>query len=509
MVLKGAAIGIDLGTSEVKVVLLGSAGEVLASAGAPVPRPTAPRPGWSEQRPADWWAAACTALAALRQAEPAAWQAVRAIGLSGQMHGPVLLDRNDEVLRPAILWNDARAVRECAAIEAGHPDLARIVGSRVMPGLAAPKLRWLATHEPDVMARLDCVLMPKDHIGLRLTGRRFTDPSDAAGSGWFDIAQRTWHAPALAASGLRLSQLPPVHESGQAVGTLRPEVARQLGLSADVVVAAGGGDTPVSALGIGVVDESQAFISLGTSGVLFVARNRPVLAPQQLLHGYGHVLPDRWYQMAAMLSGASCLRWAANLTGLPEHVLTEQARERFPEHAAAPTEAPLFLPYLAGERTPHNDADARGLLTGLTHASGPAQLAYAVMEGVGFGLLDGLEAIRQNGAGPPEIVLVGGGSRSAYWAELLANILATDIVLVHRGDLGAAVGAARLGLMAAGAPLQAVVRPSAVAARFLPRVRSVAALRVRHGLFKAAYRHNAALFKQVAAAAGDGAAPDH
>ncbi len=509
MVLSAAAIGIDLGTSEVKVVLLGAGGDVLASAAAPVPRPVAPRPAWSEQQPEDWWAAACAALALLRREDAAAWQAVRSIGLSGQMHGPVLLGRSDEVLRPAILWNDARAVHECAAIEAEHPGLAGVVGSRVMPGLAAPKLRWLAAHEPGVAARLDCVLMPKDYLGLRLTGQRATDPSDAAGTGWLDIAQSEWHGRAVTASGLRLSQLPRIHASGRAIGHLLPDVAQQLGLSPQTVVAAGGGDTPVSALGIGVVDEAQAFINLGTSAVLFVARKRPVMAPQQVLHGYCHARPGRWYQMAAMLSGASCLRWAATLTGLPEQLLSDRARERFPDHAAAPGEAPLFLPYLAGERTPHNDAGARGLLTGLTHASGPAQLAYAVMEGVGFGLLDGLEAIRQNGAGPAEIVLVGGGSRSAYWAELLANILATDIVLVHRGDLGAAIGAARLGLMAAGASVDAVIRPSPVATRFQPRPRSVAALRLRHGLFKSAYRHNAALFKQVAAAAAGGPTADH
>jgi len=492
------AMGIDLGTSEVKAVLIDEGGSVVAAAGAEVPKPHTLHPGWSEQRPEDWWAAVRCAIGALRDRHPALCERVAAIGLAGQMHGAVLLGADNQVLRPAILWNDSRACAECLAMESEVPGLEAVVGSRVMPGLTAPKLRWLAAHEPEVMAQLDCVLLPKDYIGLRLTGERFTDVSDAAGTCWLDIAHRRWHGPALAASGIAPSQLPRLHESCDVAGYLPPEVARRLGLPAGIAVAAGGGDNPVAAVGIGAVEESQAFVSLGTSAAIFVARGRPVLAPGLQLHGYCHALPQRWYQMGAMLSGASCLRWASNLTGLDERALSDRALEAFPDHCAEPSEAPLFLPYLAGERTPHNDPDARGTLIGLTHASGPGQLAYAVMEGVGFGLLDGLTAIRQGGEGPQEIVLVGGGSRSTYWAQLLANILATDIVLMHRGDLSAAIGAARLGFLAAGRPCASVVRPGTPAARFQPQAKSVPSLARRHHLFKAAYRDNAGLFKAIA-----------
>lgn len=492
------AMGIDLGTTEVKVVLIDEEGGVVAAAGAEVPRPQTPQPGWSEQRPEDWWAAVCRAVGTLRERHPALCERVAAVGLAGQMHGAVLLDSDNQVLRPAILWNDSRASAECLAIEREVPGLESVVGSRVMPGLTAPKLRWLATHEPEVLARLDCVLLPKDYIGLRLTGERFTDMSDAAGTCWLDIARRRWHRPALAASGIGPSQLPRLHESSDVAGYLPPHVASRLGLPAGIVVAAGGGDNPVAAVGIGVVEEAQAFVTLGTSAAIFVARSRPVLSTGLQLHGYCHALPQRWYQMGAILSGASCLRWASRLTGLDERELSERALQAFPDHHAEPSDAPLFLPYLAGERTPHNDPDARGTLVGLTHASGPGQLAYAVMEGVGFGLLDGLDAIRQSGEGPREVVLVGGGSRSAYWPQLLANILAIDVVLVQRGDLGAAIGAARLGFLATGRPFESVVRPAAVTARYQPQAESVPFLARRHHLFKAAYRDNARLFKAIA-----------
>lgn len=493
---KPVSLGIDLGTSAVKVLLLDEDGAVLGHVDKRLPI-SRPQPGWSEQHPREWWAATCEALISLRDACPHAWPHIACIGLAGQMHGAVVLDRADQPIGPAILHNDGRAAEESRWIEAKVPQAAALAGSRPTAGLTAPKLLWIARHEPEAFATIDCVLSPKDYLRLRLTGERATDVSDAAGTLWFDVTQRCWSEPLIAACGLSLSQLPRVRESGEPGAPLLPQVAAALGLPPDAVVATGGGDTPVSGLGIGAVEVGDAFINLSTSASLVVVTDRPAIDEAASIHALCHALPGRWYQMGAMLSGASCLRWISRVAGAQDEDallrVIEEGTARNPGlHPAQ--QAPIFLPYLSGERTPHNDVDARGAFFGLSHDTDAALLGHSVLEGVCFGLRDAMAAIESTGTCIGSLAVVGGGARSAYWTGLLASVLGRPVHRVAGGDLSAALGAARLGWLALGRSPPTVCMSARVVSRHLPDPALVPILDIRYGHFREMYRALAPLF---------------
>jgi xylulokinase len=479
-------LGIDLGTSEVKLLLLDETGGIVGTAGSALTL-SSPQPLWSEQRPADWWQATQAAVEQLRAAHPMAFAAVRAIGLSGQMHGAVLLDDSDAILRPAILWNDGRSHAECAALTAAAPRLHDIAGNLAMPGFTAPKLLWVRAHEPEVFARIASVLLPKDWLRLQLTGEKVSDPSDAAGTLWLDVARRDWSDELLAACGLSRAQMPRLVESNQPAGVLKPELARAWGLGAEVIVAGGAGDNAASAIGIGATQPGDGFISLGTSGVLFVVNDRFAPNTASAVHAFCHALPQRWHQMSVMLSAASCLRWFCQLVGSDEAtLLAELARDDSAVNRCAT--APLFLPYLAGERTPHNDPFAPGVFHGLTMQTTRADCTYAVLEGVAFGLADGLDALRAAGTQVHQLSLVGGGSRSHAWAQLIADTLHVDIALHTGSEAGGALGAARLAWLATGAPVERVCTRPPVAALFSPDPARHARLAPRLTRFRDLYR---------------------
>jgi xylulokinase len=484
-------LGIDLGTSEVKVLLLSPAGRVIGTAGSPftVSRPHA---RWAEQNPADWWEGTCRALAALREKHPADFAQVRGIGLSGQMHGAVLLDQHDNVLRPAILWNDMRAVDECAELTARAPHLHRIAGNLAMPGFTAPKLLWVARHEPQIFRETACVLLPKDYLRLRLTGGKVSDPSDAAGTLWLDVAKRDWSDALLDACNMTRAQMPALAEGSAPSGTLLPEVAREFGLAADVIVAAGGGDNATSAIGIGATQPGDGFVSLGTSGVLCVVGDRFRPNPASAVHAFCHAIPDRWHQMSVVLSAASCLRWVCKLTGTNEPTLLAEVEQLPPQTLA---EAPLFLPYLSGERTPHNDPYAQGVFFGMTHATDRALLGYAVLEGVTLALTDGLDALAAAGTEVGALSMLGGGARSGYWAQLVADAFNTPTRQHGGGETGAALGAARLGWLAAGGNAHDVLTKPPVVAEYTPNAARHTALRERLEGYRALYRHVRPLFE--------------
>lgn len=439
-------LGIDLGTSEVKLLLLDNDQAIVASVGVPLTVLRA-QPQWSEQHPEDWWAALERGFAQLRSSHARALAATKAIGLSGQMHGAVLLDERDRVLRPAILWNDVRAGAQCAELERTISQSRRITGNIAMPGFTAPKLLWVAQHEPDIFRRTKKVLLPKDYLRLRLSGDYVSELSDAAGTLWLDVAKRDWSDAMLHGTGLGREHMPHLVEGCAPSAQLRNDLARAWGMGEGVMIAGGAGDNAASAIGMGVIAEGQAFISLGTSGVFFVANDGYRPNPEQGVHTFCHALPARWHQMAVILSAASCLRWVTQLTGAPSEAALLAEIEAV--NAKELLNAPLFLPYLSGERTPHNDPNAMGVWFGLSHDTDRATLGYAVLEGVAFALLDGYRALQHAGSFVEMASLVGGGSKSRYWAQLLANVLALTLVR-HRGsELGAALGAARLGLMAA------------------------------------------------------------
>jgi xylulokinase len=446
-------IGLDLGTSALKAVLVGARQQILAAAEIPL-QTQRPKPLWSEQHPDAWWQATRAALAALRAQAPDAYAATRAIGLSGQMHGATLLDAADRPIRPAILWNDGRAHDEAAALAADHPHLAATVGVKPMPGLTAPKLAWLARHEPEAFARIRAVLLPKDHLRLRLTGERATDMSDAAGTWLLDEARRDWCDAALAAVGLDRARLPRLVEGTEPTGVVRPALAAELGLAEGVIVAGGGGDVAAGAVGLGAVEEGAAFVSLGTSAQVFVASAAYRAAPDALVHAFAHCVPERWFAMAALLNGASVIGWAAGLLGLPiADALAAAERE-----TTGPSRV-LFLPYLAGERTPHDDPHASGVLFGLDPATRPADTMRAVLDGLALSLVDGRDALAAAGVAVPAAGLIGGGARSPFLARLVASALDAPLTRYRGGEAGPAFGAARLAMTAAGAPLAEVATP--------------------------------------------------
>ncbi|OQW87296.1 MAG: xylulokinase [Rhodoferax ferrireducens] len=477
-------LGIDIGTSEVKAVLLDNSHQVIGSAGS-VLNVSRPHPGHSEQNPQDWWTATQAALAELRQAYPLEYAAVRAIGLSGQMHGAVLLDAHDRVLRPAILWNDTRSAEECVQMMAELPELARLGGSLAMPGFTAPKLRWVARHEPEVFKQIAKVLLPKDYVRLMLTGDYVTDMSDASGTLWLDVQQRAWSDKLLALTGFTQAHMPRLVEGSEASGTLTAEVAQLLGLSQDVLVAGGAGDNAASAVGMGAIQAGQGFLSLGTSGVLFVVTPSYQPNAASATHAFCHAMPGQWHQMSVMLSAASALQWVTHLLGAPnEGALANQAAALTLAERAA---APLFLPYLAGERTPHNDATVRGSFHGLNFETDATRLGYSVIEGVSFGLNDGLAALNAAGSTVQRLSLVGGGSRSAMWAQQLASILNIEIVTHASSTVCGALGAARLGWLATGADPQAVCLAPAVESVFRPDQAEQEVLMPRYAQFRALY----------------------
>ena len=432
-------MGIDIGTSAVKAAVIDERGAVIDQASAPL-NISRPHPLWSEQDPADWWRATNTAVGGLRLETR---QAVRGIGLSGQMHGATLLDKQQRALRPAILWNDGRSAAECARLEAEIPGMTLITGNRAMPGFTAPKLLWVRTHEPDIFAQTAMVLLPKDYVRLRMSGDTASDMSDSAGTLWLDVAQRRWSHPMLAGTGLDERQMPTLYEGNELTGALRADVAEAWGMSR-VAVAAGGGDNAAGAIGVGVVRPGESFLSLGTSGVLFLANDGYRPNPAGGVHTFCHAIPHHWHQMSVILSAASCLDWGAKLCG----VAGAEAMLVLAESRDRPADTEIFLPYLSGERTPHNDPNARGVLFGLTHETAAPAIAQAILEGVAFAFRDGMDALLASGASIGSISVIGGGARSRYWGRILSSTLARPLTYRDGGVVGPAYGAARLAHMA-------------------------------------------------------------
>lgn len=452
-------LGIDLGTSGVKAVIVDDDGIVAGQATAPL-EVSRPHPLWSEQKPADWWSATETAVTGL---DAGLRRKVRAIGLSGQMHGAVVLDEADRVLRPAILWNDGRSGPQCARLLEREPRAHAITGNAVLAGFTAPKLLWLAEHEPDIFAAIRRVLLPKDWLRLRMTGEYLSDMSDASGTLWLDVGKRDWSDAMLEACGLSRSAMPGLVEGNAPAGRMTAEIAARWGIER-VPVAGGGGDNAAGAVGLGVVEPGQAFLSLGTSGVIFSVSNgfQPDVA--RGIHAFAHAIPNTWHRMTVMLSAAACLDWGVRALGLADvpALLAEAGQANLRSRV-------VFLPYLSGERSPHADPDANGGWFAMTYETGRAELAQAILEGVAMGLRDGLDALEANGKAIGELAMAGGGSRSALWGSIIAATLDRPLVWHESASVGPALGAAHLARMAIdGAPVAAVARAGAVTSRIEP-----------------------------------------
>ena len=408
-------VGLDVGTTGVKAVAISPDGRVVASASASYPLST-PRPGWAEQDPEGWWRAAEACLAQLPQGP---------IGLSGQMHGLVVLDADDRVLRPAILWNDQRTGAECAEIESrvGLERLIELTGNRALTGFTAPKLLWLRRHEPDVYARIRHVLLPKDYVRLRLTGEHAIDAADASGTLLFDVAGRRWSTEVCAALEIPLEWLPEAYESTEI---------------------AGAGDQAAAALGVGIASPGPVSVVLGTSGVVFAVLPSYLPDAQARVHVFCHAVPDTWHAMGVMLSAAGSLAWLRHAVGAEYRMLDDEAARWAPG-----SEGLLFAPYLAGERTPHADPNARGAFVGLSLRHDRGALARATLEGVAYGLRDSLELLRDLGARPEVGRASGGGARSDLWLRIVASVLGLPLERTESEE-GSAFGAALLAGVRAG-----------------------------------------------------------
>jgi xylulokinase len=482
-------LGIDIGTSSVKAVIVDDNDTVVQQASAPL-NVSRPHAGWSEQNPADWWSATNAAVAALPADQR---RAVRAVGLSGQMHGATLLDAADKPLRPAILWNDGRSEAQCATLEKTEPRSRAITGNIAMPGFTAPKLVWVRENEPDIFKATRCVLLPKDYVRLLMTGEKASDCSDAAGTLWVDVAKRKWSPEMLAATGLSESHMPKLVEGSDATGTLRKDVASAWGMDA-VPVAGGGGDNAAGAAGIGVITPGDAFLSLGTSGVLFLVTPKFLPNSAKAVHAFCHCLPGVWHQMSVMLSAASCIDWAVKLTS------TKDAAELLSkvEKRASLDGPEIFLPYLSGERTPHNDPAARGVLFGLNHDSDAAAIGQAVLEGVAFAFADGLDGLIEAGATIETISVIGGGARSMWWGGVLAAALKRPLIYRDGSEVGPAFGAARLARLAkTGEKPSDVCKPPPVRARVEPNSRDIERLAPKRNQFSKIYQDLKPRFRGV------------
>jgi xylulokinase len=483
-------LGIDIGTSSVKAVLIGSRQNLIAESSAPL-EVDRPRPLWSEQEPESWWIATQSAISALAAAAPREWNELASIGLSGQQHGATLLDAAGKALRPCILWNDGRSGAECRELLDSVTDFTTRACNTTMPGFTAPKLLWVAKHEPEVFARTAMILLPKDYVRFRMSGEYVSEMSDSAGTLWLNVAGRRWDAALLAACGLTEAQMPRVVEGSQVSACLSTQVAAEWGLAGrKIPIAGGGGDNACSAVGIGAVRAGDGFLSLGTSGVIFTVTDHPVALPERTLHAFCHALPDRWHGMTVALSAAAALSWIARITGAGGDIPGLLARtERFASEPERRAHAPVFLPYLTGERTPHNDPHATAAFGGLCADHGPEALVYAVLEGVAFALRDCLDVLVDAGAAPTSCLMVGGGSRSSYWAQLLADATGLTLDVPNSAELGAAFGAARLGMIAAGVSEQEVCIKPAIRASFSPDRAAIPLLCERATRMRAMY-HN-------------------
>ena len=470
-------IGLDLGTSGLKAILVDLDQNILAEANASL-EVNRPFDGWSEQAPASWLDACDAVMRQLGASVPLS--SVRGIGLSGHMHGSTLVDKAGEVLRPCIMWNDTRSAVEAAELDA-DPRFRDLTGNIVFPGFTAPKLLWVARNEPRIFDKVAKVLLPKDYLRFWLTGDYVAEMSDAAGTSWLDTARRDWSDDLLAATGLSRDHMPGLVEGSAPSGYLRDDLAARWGLPKGVVVAGGGGDNAASAVGVGVVKAGEAFVSLGTSGVLFAASDAYQPDAATAVHTFCHALPNTWHQMGVILAAADAMNWFARTLGKPAAALTADL---------GPLRAPgrqLFLPYLGGERTPHNDTRIRGAFLHLDHTTDQSAMVRTVLEGVTHAIRDSYDALTSTGTRIDRLIAVGGGSRSDYWVKSIATSLDIPVHLPVAGDFGGAFGAARLAIMAVtGAGAEVAAAPK-IERTIDPDPKLSPAFAEAHARYKSAY----------------------
>ena len=473
-------LGIDLGTSGLRALLVDAEGTPIGATERHY-SVSHPHSGWSEQDPADWIMALEGAVLEMLEKYPQ-FSDIQGVGVAGQMHGATLLNAAGGVLRPCILWNDTRSHAQAARLDATD-HVRTLSGNIVFPGFTAPKLEWVRENEPDIFAAVAKVLLPAAYLNYYLTGEYVADMSDSSGTSWLDVGKRDWSDRLLQVSHMRRDQMPRLVDGSEAAGTLRSDLLTRWGFSGPVTVAGGAGDNAAAACGIGALGEGQGFVSLGTSGVLLSVRDGYRPAPKTAVHTFCHAIPGRWYQMGVMLSATDSLNWLASITDISPSDLTASLGDQL-----KPPGRVRYLPYLSGERTPHNDSEIRGSFTGLATETTRDDLTRAVLEGVAFGLRDNFEALVATDAKMEELIAIGGGTASRYWLRLIATVLGVPLHLPGSGEFGAALGAARLGMVAAtGVPPEQVMTAPELSETIDPDTEMQPAFDVAYCAFRRAY----------------------
>lgn len=420
--------------------------------------------GFNEQNPRDWIDALKASIGELKNRNAAAVASLQAIGIAGHMHGATLLDKNGEILHPCILWNDTRSYKQASILDQ-DVKLQEITGNIIFPGFTAPKLLWIQENKPEIFEQVAKVLLPASYLGFYLTGDFFMDMSDAAGTSWLDVGNRCWSDYALNAGNMRSDQMPDLLEGSQIASSVSKFIADELGIPRGVSVVAGAGDNAAAACGVGIMQEGQGFVSLGTSGVLLTARDAYTPLAQSAVHTFCHAIPKTWYQMGVILSATDSLNWLSSVTGKSPIELSESLTQKINGPSSE-----KFYPYLSGERTPLNDAHIRGGFVGLSTNSNQTKLTQAVMEGVAFALLDCMEVLKKSGPCPDQLLAIGGGSHSRFWLETIAATLNKAIACPIDGEYGAAMGAARLAILGkTSEPVKNILSQPTIAETIEPR----------------------------------------
>lgn len=420
--------------------------------------------GFNEQNPRDWIDALKASIGELKNRNAAAVASLQAIGIAGHMHGATLLDKNGEILHPCILWNDTRSYKQASILDQ-DVKLQEITGNIIFPGFTAPKLLWIQENKPEIFEQVAKVLLPASYLGFYLTGDFFMDMSDAAGTSWLDVGNRCWSDYALNAGNMRSDQMPDLLEGSQIASSVSKFIADELGIPRGVSVVAGAGDNAAAACGVGIMQEGQGFVSLGTSGVLLTARDSYTPLAQSAVHTFCHAIPKTWYQMGVILSATDSLNWLSSVTGKSPIELSESLTQKINGPSSE-----KFYPYLSGERTPLNDAHIRGGFVGLSTNSNQTKLTQAVMEGVAFALLDCMEVLKKAGPCPDQLLAIGGGSHSRFWLETIAATLNKAIACPIDGEYGAAMGAARLAILGkTSEPVKNILSQPTIAETIEPR----------------------------------------
>ena len=483
-------IGIDLGTSGVKAILVDHDQHVLSVAHAKLDVHK-PQDGFSEQNPLDWIIATENCLFQLQKNQPTEFSATISIGISGHMHGATLIDKEGKVIRACILWNDTRSYQECVEFEDQEFDVRKISGNITMPGFTAPKINWIKKNEPENFDVIDKVLLPKDYLRFHLTGEFFSEMSDASGTLWMDIKNRQWSEKLLSASFLTKENMPLLVEGNEEAGILKNSLKSKFKFNNNVIIVGGAGDNAASAIGLGVIEENQSFISLGTSGVFFTPTSNFLSNTDDAVHSFCHCLPNKWHLMSVMLSASNCLDWVCLITGnsIDQALINVN---NFGENINDISNAPYFLPYMSGERTPHNDPHVRGSFHSLKTTTNQAALQYAVLEGISFGILDGINSIRAVYSNFDNIFIVGGGSQSSSWIELLSSITNRKLSVCDQSEFGAALGVARLAMYVDKniAEKNSIIKKINIKESFQPNVDKIDILKKRYEAWKNIYSTN-------------------